>query len=219
MGWISEMKRMYVEQVTKRKHATEAEQLQTKVAMHDVKLAEWCLERDAAETQLQAALMDGDEAAADRASAQLEQLQRQVREVELTLAGLRAKKAGVLRQAEAAAMAKRRAEARQCMAEMDADLTKIAVGCEMIAAGARAFNASRVRFYEVTPIAPEQVPPCWVHLERYIERHIGARSGLYRKAIAGHANQEALAKVNELLLHHRDVMNQLFPEDPQPKAA
>jgi BMFP domain-containing protein YqiC len=178
--------------------------------------------------QLESALKDAQLAAFDGGDEEAVELVRdvllvardQADDLASLIAGLDERLSVAKRNQAAAARAKAESQALEHLSEMEAEIQKMTAGAEMIAAAVRGFNASRSRFFDVTPVRPEHTPTVWSSsLERLLMRHIGARCSMFRASIVGCENLDALAKANEMLVAHRDVMRQLFPDGPSSGAA
>jgi len=224
MGWAAKMLRKLESQLGQRRNTGAVEKAAQKLVIAETELSEKRHEvsrLDAAyETALHASAESGDEEPADEAFAALEDARAELAKLDRVVGIRRREHDEACRQAESTARGAAEAKALEHLGEMDAALAKITAGAEVIAAGVRAFNASKARFYDVSPVRPDYLPVVWSpSIERLLMRHIAARCSMFRASIVGCENLDALAKANELLLQHRDVMQQLFPEPPTSKAA
>ena len=224
MGWAENMIRKLESQFGQRRNTSAVEKAAQKLVIAETELSEKRHEVSRLDAAYEAALLataeSGDEEPADDAFAALEESRAELAKLDRVVGIRRREHDEACRQAEATARSAAEAKAREHLAEMDEALHKMTAGAEVIAAGVRSFNASKARFFDVSPVRPDAMPVVWTpSIERLLMRHIAARCALFRASIVGCENLDALAKANELLLQHRDVMQQLFPEPPTSKAA
>ena len=196
------------------------ERLARKEAELALKRSEKQADVERCERALQAArlaeLDGGSEVGTERARKAWQEAVRDLDDIDGATAEVRLQKLALVQRIEAQAVAKRDEKAREHLAEMEANLQKIFAGCEIVAAGVRGFDASRARYYAVTPAPPEPAPAVWTALDRFVMRAIGARCPVFRGTVSGLPNAEHLATVNEFVTLHRDVVARLYPEPPPP---
>ncbi len=224
MGWASEMVRKFQTQFGQRRNTSAVEAAKTRLVVAEGQVSSKRHEVERLEAAydlaLRASAETGNEESGDEALEALADARSELAKIERTVVIFRREYDQAVRQAADSARAVAEAKALEHLAEMEAEIQKMTAGAEMIAAAVRGFNASRSRFFDVTPVRPDQTPAVWSpSLERLLLRHIAARCSMFRASIVGCENLDALAKANEMLAAHRDVMRQLFPEPPTSKAA
>lgn len=219
MGWISDMTYRISKALAAKPKATDIEKIAAQLAELRLEQTNKGIEIDRLEAALKeaqlAAFDGGDEDAVELARDALLVARNEAADLAGLVAGLDERLSVAKRNRDAAVRVKAESQALEHLAEMEAAIQKMTAGAEMIAAAARGFNASRSRFFDVTPVRPDHTPAVWSpSLERLLMRHIGARCSMFRASVVGCENLDALAKANEMLLQHRDVMRQLFPDGP-----
>jgi hypothetical protein len=124
--------------------------------------------------------------------------------------GMQARLARARHNLEAARAAAALAKGRAAADEMTAALSELTTAAEVVAAAAGRFYRARERFLADSPVRPSHLPAVWTHLDLLLQRHIGARSPLFRGAVLQSGNLEALARRNEIAEAHADELLRLF---------
>lgn len=223
MGWIADMATKIRELGTAKPKASSLERLSVKLELAEVDHNQAKADVVSAEHELQAAIVaavdSGDEQPVVAARRALREARDRAEDLAFLVTSMTAERDRMRQNHEAARRAKAMASARDAADRMTAALQQVATGADMIAAATRSFLEARDRFYEVSPVKPEQNPQVWTRLEEYIARHIGARSPVFRGAALRSGEIEALGRRSEILQLHADELRRLFGDDQPPKAA
>jgi hypothetical protein len=209
--------------VSNQPKTSEVGRLSAQVETTEIELNDARAEVERLERELQAAMLDaledGEDGRVVKLRRQLAEARTQAEDLANLVKGMQAKLQVARANLEASRAAAAIAKGKAAADEMTQALAEITTAADVIAAAAGRFSRARTRFYVDSPVKPEHVPAVWHHLDGLLQRHIGARSSLFRGAALQVGNIEALARRNEILELHADELLRLFGSSEPPKAA